>query len=167
MFPPKNERTNSTLLLWNLRSTCFRSFFWRKLKTPKRHFEIIWPLMSKVHFPLISHMIPFKCRLKYISFLETWMSWELVWNSRHCTLFFQEQIALAYYELSTYIVREDATQKNVRDQNLWNQVSKTLLLFQTVSRWVWVGSNWADTTYHWFFYIFVTNLHTKTLETKY
>ena len=26
-FPPKNERTNSTLLLWYLRSTCFRSFF--------------------------------------------------------------------------------------------------------------------------------------------
>ena len=36
MFPPKNERTNSTLLLWNLRSTCFRSFFggnWRHQNT--------------------------------------------------------------------------------------------------------------------------------------
>ena len=34
-FPPKNERTNSTLLQWNLRSTCFRSFFggnWRHQK---------------------------------------------------------------------------------------------------------------------------------------
>ena len=24
--------------------TCFRSFFWKKLKTPKRHCEIKWPL---------------------------------------------------------------------------------------------------------------------------
>ena len=35
MFPPKNKRTNSTLLLWNLRSTCFRLFFggnWRHQK---------------------------------------------------------------------------------------------------------------------------------------
>ena len=45
-FPPKNEQTNSTLLLWNLRLTCFRSFFLRKLKTAKRHFEIIWPLIQ-------------------------------------------------------------------------------------------------------------------------
>jgi hypothetical protein len=27
MFPPKNGRTNSTLLQWNLRLTCFPSFF--------------------------------------------------------------------------------------------------------------------------------------------
>ena len=47
-FPPKNEPTNSTLLVWNLWSTCFRSVFWRKLKTPKRHFEIIWPLAGPV-----------------------------------------------------------------------------------------------------------------------
>ena len=90
MFPPKNEQTNSTLLLWNLRSTYFRLFFggnwrhqkniskllfgitnspkkrtkyfdfttmipqvdffslvfWEKLKTPKRHFEIKWPLFN-------------------------------------------------------------------------------------------------------------------------
>ena len=34
-----------TLLQWNLRSACFCSFFWKKLKTPKRHFEINWPLV--------------------------------------------------------------------------------------------------------------------------
>ena len=39
-FPPKNEETNSILLLWDL----FSLVFWRKLKTPKRDFEIIWPL---------------------------------------------------------------------------------------------------------------------------
>ena len=44
MYLPKNERMNSTLLQWNLRSTCFRSCFWKKLRTPKRHFEINWPL---------------------------------------------------------------------------------------------------------------------------
>ena len=32
---------NSFLLLCNI----FFFFFWKKLKTPKRHFEIIWPLV--------------------------------------------------------------------------------------------------------------------------
>ena len=50
LFPPKNERRNSTVLLWYLRSTCFRSFFWRKSTTPKNHFEINWPL-PQVNFP--------------------------------------------------------------------------------------------------------------------
>ena len=40
-FPPKNEQRNSILLLWDL----FLFVFWRKLKTPKRHFEINWPLV--------------------------------------------------------------------------------------------------------------------------
>ena len=34
-FPPKNELSNSTLLLWNFRSTCFHWFFggnWRHQK---------------------------------------------------------------------------------------------------------------------------------------
>ena len=35
-FLPKYERTNSTLLLVNL----FSFVFWKKVKTPKRHFEI-------------------------------------------------------------------------------------------------------------------------------
>jgi hypothetical protein len=35
-FLPKNERTNSILLLVDL----FSFFFWKKVKTPKRHFEI-------------------------------------------------------------------------------------------------------------------------------
>ena len=35
-FPPKNEQTNSTLLLVDL----FLFVFWKKVKTPKRHFEI-------------------------------------------------------------------------------------------------------------------------------
>ena len=43
-FSPKNERMNSTLLLWNLRLTCFRSFFGENWWTQKRHFEINWPL---------------------------------------------------------------------------------------------------------------------------
>ena len=40
-FFPKNERTNLTLLLVDL----FAFVFWKKVKTPKRHFEINWPLM--------------------------------------------------------------------------------------------------------------------------
>ena len=35
-FPPKNEQMNLILLLRDL----FSFVFWRKLKTPKRHFEI-------------------------------------------------------------------------------------------------------------------------------
>ena len=34
-FLPKNERTNSTLLLWYLRSTCFCSFFGRNWRQQK------------------------------------------------------------------------------------------------------------------------------------
>ena len=39
-FLPKNEWTNLTLLLVDL----FSFVFWKKVKTPKRHFEINWPL---------------------------------------------------------------------------------------------------------------------------
>ena len=42
-FLPKNERTNSTLLFVDL----FSFFFlWKKVKTPKRQFEINWPLIT-------------------------------------------------------------------------------------------------------------------------
>ena len=47
-FPPKNERNNSTELLWYLRSTCFCSFFGRIWRHQKNHFEIKWPLATKV-----------------------------------------------------------------------------------------------------------------------
>jgi hypothetical protein len=47
MFSPKNEQTNSILLLRDL----FSFVFWRKLKTPKRHFEINWPLDNKWTWP--------------------------------------------------------------------------------------------------------------------
>ena len=41
-----NERTNkfNFTTMIPLRSTCFLFVFWKKLKTPKRHFEINWPL---------------------------------------------------------------------------------------------------------------------------
>ena len=39
-FPPKNEQKNSISLLWDL----FLFVFWRKLKTPKRHFKMNWLL---------------------------------------------------------------------------------------------------------------------------
>ena len=42
-FPPKKEQTNSTLLLWYLRSTCFRSFL-EEIDVPRNHFKIICPL---------------------------------------------------------------------------------------------------------------------------
>ena len=38
----KNEQKNSSLLLWYLRLTCFLKEI--ESKTPKNHFEIIWPL---------------------------------------------------------------------------------------------------------------------------
>ena len=39
-FPPNNKRMNSTLLQWDLSSFVI----WRKSTTPKKHFEIKWPL---------------------------------------------------------------------------------------------------------------------------
>ena len=48
-FLPKNEQTNSTLLLVDL----FSFVFWKKVKTPKRHFEINWPLVHD--FSSINH----------------------------------------------------------------------------------------------------------------
>ena len=41
-FLPKNKQTISTLLLVDL----FSFVFWKKVKTPKRHFEINWPLLT-------------------------------------------------------------------------------------------------------------------------
>ena len=41
MNSSKNEHMNSFFLLCNV----FLFVFWKKLKTPKRHFEIIWPLV--------------------------------------------------------------------------------------------------------------------------
>ena len=40
----KTKRTDSTLLLVNL----FFFIFGKKVKTPKRHFEIIWPLSAPI-----------------------------------------------------------------------------------------------------------------------
>ena len=36
-FLPKNEQTNSTLLIWYLRSTCFCSFFGRNCRHQNQH----------------------------------------------------------------------------------------------------------------------------------
>ena len=49
-FLPKNVRTNSTLLLVNL----FSFIFWKTVKTPKRHFEINWPLMPGYIFDIFA-----------------------------------------------------------------------------------------------------------------
>ena len=47
----KNDRTNSTLLLVDL----FLFVFWKKVKTPKRHFEISWPLaFSNISYIIIN-----------------------------------------------------------------------------------------------------------------
>ena len=42
-FLQKRNKKNSTLLLDNL----FLFVFWKKVKTPIRHFEIIWPLVCQ------------------------------------------------------------------------------------------------------------------------
>ena len=44
-FLPKNEQTKSTLRLVDL---FFFFIFWKKVKTPKRHFEIDWPLLKNI-----------------------------------------------------------------------------------------------------------------------
>ena len=50
-FPPNNKRMNSTLLQWDLSSFVI----WRKSTTPKKHFEIKWPLR---HADGRSHLFP-------------------------------------------------------------------------------------------------------------
>ena len=45
MFPPKDKQTNSTTTMIP-QVNLFLFSFWRKLKTPKRHFEINWPLSN-------------------------------------------------------------------------------------------------------------------------
>ena len=52
-FLPKNEWTKSTLLLVNL----FSFVFWKKVKTSKRHFEIIWPLATPKLEHFLKHLI--------------------------------------------------------------------------------------------------------------
>ena len=37
-------------ILWCLRLTCFCLFFWKKLKTPKKHLEINWTLVGNCYF---------------------------------------------------------------------------------------------------------------------
>ena len=49
MLPKKTNKQNSTKLLWYLKSNCF-NHFWGELKTPKRHFEIDWPLAAGRNF---------------------------------------------------------------------------------------------------------------------
>ena len=53
---PKNQRTNSTLLLWYLGSTCFCSFFGRNWRHQKKHLEINWPLVFSFILSTVSVM---------------------------------------------------------------------------------------------------------------
>ena len=76
-FPPKNERTNSLLLLWDL----FSFVFWRKLKTSKRHFEINWPLATargKVEF-MLAFLLEAPCFLVMIwaGFSQRTVAWKI------------------------------------------------------------------------------------------
>jgi hypothetical protein len=43
---PKNERKKSDFTTMILQVDLFSFIFWEKLKTPKNHFEINWPLMG-------------------------------------------------------------------------------------------------------------------------
>ena len=55
-FLPRHNWTNSTLLLWSLRLTCFR-LFWKKLKTAKRHYKISWHYFVEYIFFCISRYL--------------------------------------------------------------------------------------------------------------
>ena len=64
-FPPKNERKNSILLLWDL----FSFVFWRKLKTKKSRFEINWPLVMGPELLSLKTFTEY-CDNLYLTFLE-------------------------------------------------------------------------------------------------
>jgi hypothetical protein len=77
---PKNERTNSTLLLVNL----FSFVFWMKVKTPKIHFEINWPL-AKANW---QRFFLFSSHLKKGYILQTLMNSHLIPNMPYIIRFF-------------------------------------------------------------------------------
>ena len=71
-FPPKNEWRNSILLLRDL----FSFVFWRKLKTPKRHFEIIWPLSILILKTLtFLEFFPLNDSKNWIGIFGKWDEW--------------------------------------------------------------------------------------------
>ena len=84
-FSKKTNKKNLTLLLWYLKSNCFRLFF-GELKAPKRHFEINWPLhrtkvrwrFRKILWPseniwtLIKHHLPVGLHQKVVSVGSLW-----------------------------------------------------------------------------------------------
>ena len=82
-FLPKNERTNSTLLLVDL----FSFVFWKKVKTPKSHFEIKWPLDIKV----IWHLRTFKQTIKKCLHLTFRFNFQCKKNQRNFVLFSIEE----------------------------------------------------------------------------
>ena len=57
-FLPKNERKNSILLLVDL----FSFIIWKKVETPKRHFEINWPLVCSDLYGSLAFQNAFICK---------------------------------------------------------------------------------------------------------
>ena len=74
-FLPKNKQTNSTLLLVDL----FMFVFGKKMKTPKRHFEINWPLAHPSlgqKFSFLSSFSSFPKRSSYKSTNDTMQDYD-------------------------------------------------------------------------------------------
>ena len=69
-FFQKNEWMNSFLLLCDV----FSFIFWKKLKTPKRHFEIIWHLSAlhrtNLRWWFLKNVVPFSQNLNCNSRIE-------------------------------------------------------------------------------------------------
>ena len=59
---PLIERTNSTLLLWYIRSTYFCSCFGRNWRHQKKHFEINWPLVNREKLTEFMNELPWYVR---------------------------------------------------------------------------------------------------------
>ena len=65
-----------------LKSNCFRSVFWGELKTPKRQFEINWPLKMKKKFVTTNlvHLQWTQPRLSYSSkMIQENRRWKEIW----------------------------------------------------------------------------------------
>ena len=77
-FFQKNERINATLLLVDL----FSFIFWKKVKTPRRHFEINWSLVSSSILETFWYW-----KIRIIFFPSSWAAY--LWSTTHVWLFWR------------------------------------------------------------------------------
>ena len=112
---PKNERKNSFLLLCDL----FSFVFWKKLKTPIKHFEIIWPLTwhKCCHIMTITtRKVAFFQKVSTDAFVIYSNIWHFKANFSHQNFQFQESLGI--WQIHQYFLKKKLP---------WTEMMKQLL----------------------------------------